>query len=183
MNTVQKVDGDLLFWIQEHLRNPYLTPLMKGLSMLGNAGFIWLILTLGLLLWKPKRLVGVLATISMAVNYIINNLILKNVVARTRPYERLPEIKLLLRKAVDYSFPSGHSSVSFAAAVVMFLCLPRKFGVPALVLAALIAFSRLYVGIHYPTDVTFGIISGSVIGYVVGTMGKKYLKITEDKEV
>lgn len=174
---IKIIDGNILLWIQEHIRNPYLTPFMKRISMLGNAGMIWVLIVLILLLWKSKREVGILVLTSILINVVINNFFLKNIVARTRPYERIPEIKLLLHKAVDYSFPSGHSSCSFAAAVVMFLCLPRRWGIPALILATLIALSRLYVGIHYPTDVAFGIMSGSLIGYMVGGYGKnKFLQ-------
>ena len=98
---------------------------------------------------------------------MFNNLLLKNLVARTRPYEVIDGLQLLVSRAVDLSFPSGHAASSFAAAVVMAKLLPKRYGIAALILAGLIAFSRLYVGIHYPTDVLFGAVSGCLIGWLV----------------
>ena len=103
----------------------------------------------------------------MLASFILNNLFLKNLVARTRPYEVIDGLTLLVDKASDLSFPSGHSAASFVAAVIILRLLPRRYGVSAMVLAAFIAFSRLYVGIHYPTDVLAGTVSGILIGLAI----------------
>ena len=96
---------------------------------------------------------------------VINNLFLKNLFARTRPYEIIHGLVPLVEKPVDFSFPSGHTAASFAAGSVMFRKLSKKFGIPILTLAVLMGFSRLYVGVHYPSDVIFAVFEGILIGY------------------
>ena len=167
MDTLLQLDGNILLWIQEHVRNDALTPVMKFITHLGDAGWIWIALTIMFLLVKKMRSTGVLMTCSLVGSLIINNLILKNLVARTRPYEAVDGLQRIIEAQRDLSFPSGHTGSSFAAAVVIFLSCPRKIGVPALILAFLIMFSRLYVGVHYPTDVLAGMITGTVIAVLV----------------
>lgn len=161
-----KIDGEILLWIQEHVRNIYLTPFMVVITTMGNAAAVWCLIAIVLLCRKERRRVGIMMVVAMLTSFFINNLLLKNIVARTRPYERIAELHLLVGKAVDLSFPSGHSASSFAAAMVLCLAMPKRYGIPAMILATSIALSRLYVGIHYPFDVAFGIVSGSVIGYM-----------------
>lgn len=94
---------------------------------------------------------------------LVNNLVLKNAVARIRPYEVITNLHILIEKQKDLSFPSGHTGSSFAAAVILYKELPKKIGVPALVFALFIAISRLYVGVHYPSDVIAGAVTGTLI--------------------
>lgn len=159
------MEAAILLWIQEYLRNPVITPLMKGITHLGDMGLFWILMAVVLLLYPKTRKAGLAVTAALLVSYLFNNLLLKNLVARTRPYEVIEGLRLLVGKAVDLSFPSGHAASSFAAAAVMAKLLPKRYGIAAVILACLIAFSRLYVGIHYPTDVLFGMVSGSVIGF------------------
>lgn len=115
--------------------------------------------------------------ISLACNYLVNNILLKNLVARTRPYEAVAGLNRIIEAQSDFSFPSGHSGSSFAVAVVILLVCPRKYGIPAIILAMLIALSRLYVGVHYPTDVLAGVVIATVIAVIVCTVyKKKFLK-------
>lgn len=166
------LDGNLLLWIQEHIRNDFLTPIFTLITSLGDKGSIWLIICLLLLLSKKTRNVGIMGIIALCLSLIINNGILKNVVARTRPYEVVPGLQPLIPFSKDFSFPSGHTGASFAAAVVFFKKLPHKYGIPALIIAGLIAFSRLYLGVHYPTDVICGVISGVLIGLLSCKIGE-----------
>ena len=99
----------------------------------------------------------------MIYNLVVLNVIMKNLFSRIRPYEVIDELTRIVPAPSDFSFPSGHAGHSFAAAVVMMVMLPRKYGVPALVLAILISVSRLYVGVHYPTDVLGGCIIGTIM--------------------
>lgn len=115
---------------------------------------------------------------SLVGSVVVNNLFLKNVVARTRPYEVVEGLTRLIEKQSDYSFPSGHTAASFAAAVILFLQLPKKYGIPALILAVLISFSRLYLGVHYPTDVLAGAVSGTLIALAVHWIFEKKKKST-----
>lgn len=167
MESLLNLDASILLWIQEHLRTPGLTMVMKQITKLGNAGIFWILLTIGLLLFAKTRNTGIMAGISLAISFVINNLFLKNVVARTRPYEVVEGLSRLIEKPVDYSFPSGHAASSFAVAVILYLELPKKYGIPLLILAGLISFSRLYLGVHYPSDVLVGALSGTVIALAV----------------
>lgn len=167
------MDGSILIWIQDNIRQEWLTPVMKVITSLGNAGLVWIALSVVLVCFRKTRRAGIGCAIALICSLIINNLILKNLVARTRPYEVVDGLKLLVAKASDYSFPSGHSGSSFAASVVMLRLLPKKFGIPAIILATLIALSRLYVGIHYPTDVLAGIITGTICGIIAIKLSKK----------
>lgn len=159
------LDGNLLLFLQEYVRNPLLTPILKVITTLGNGGAVWILLTILLLCIPRTRKVGCMAAVALLGTLLVNNICLKNLVARTRPYEVIEGLTYLVQKPMDYSFPSGHAGCSFAVACVMFRRLPKRYGVPALVLAILIALSRLYVGVHYPSDVLFGTVSGILISY------------------
>ena len=160
-------EGPVLLWIQEHMRNGFLTPVLTFLTHLGDHGYFWIALTILFLLLKKTRKVGGLMTCSLLLNTLVNNVLLKNLVARTRPYEVVDGLHRIIEAQSDYSFPSGHTGSAFAVAVVVFLMCPRKIGVPVLVFAFVIAFSRLYVGVHFPTDVLGGALIGAVIAYLV----------------
>lgn len=160
------LDGTILLWIQEFIRSPLLTPAAVAVTTLGNAGVIWILISCGLLIPKKTRMTGVICIVSLLGSLIINNGILKNLVARARPYESLEALVPLIAAPWDYSFPSGHAGSSFACAWVLFRRLPRTYGVPAVILASLIALSRLYVGVHYPSDVIAGAVSGILISYL-----------------
>lgn len=160
MEALIQMDGDVLMFIQEVIRNPVLTPVMKIITSLGNSGMIWIIITAVLLIPKQTRKTGWLSACALLASLLINNILLKNLVARVRPYYAVEGLLPLVRKPREFSFPSGHAGSSFASAWVLYRRLPKKYGVPALVLAILIAFSRLYVGVHYPTDVLAGVITG-----------------------
>ncbi len=162
MNALLTLDGNLLLWIQEYLRNDFLTPIMTFITRLGDAGIIWIAISVLLLFFKKTRPIGLMAFLALMGSVVINNLILKHLVARIRPYEVVDGLTLLIEKQNDFSFPSGHSGASLAASVVFLKKAPKKFGIPALILALLICFSRLYVGVHYPTDVLAGICTGTL---------------------
>lgn len=172
MDAILSFDSSILLWIQNSLRADFISPVVKVITHLGDKGIFWIALTLVLLAFKKTRRLGVLCGVSMVIGLLVTNLVIKNWVARVRPYElmdpQFPELRhplfkqleLIIGKADDWSFPSGHTTNSLACAWVLFRRTDKKWGVPALVLAILIALSRLYVGIHYPTDV----LGGAVIG-------------------
>jgi len=165
------MEAEILLWIQEYIRTPVLDSLMRGITHLGDFGIFWILMAVVLLLYSDTRKAGAAVTVGMLASFVFNNLLLKNLVARTRPYEVIDGLTLLVDRASDLSFQSGHSATSFVAATVMLCVLPKRYGISAMVLAALIAFSRLYVGIHYPTDVLFGIFSGILIGFLTVKAG------------
>lgn len=172
-----EIDGQSLIWIQENLRFAFLTPIMKFITHLGDAGIFWILLTLGLLIFKKTRRVGIMSAVALLGALIIDNIILKNLVGRIRPYEVVDGLQCLIGAQKDFSFPSGHTGSAFASAVVCFKELPKRYGIPFLVLAFLIAFSRLYVGVHYPTDVLAGMVIGTMLALlsckIVNQTGKK----------
>ena len=155
-----KIEGPVLLWIQEYLRLDFLTPVVTFITHLGDGGRIWIVCALLFLLLSKTRKTGMVMTVSMLINLLATNIILKNAFARTRPYVAVEGLHRIIEAQSDFSFPSGHTACSFAAAVVLFLMCPRKVGIPAMILAVLISLSRLYVGVHFPTD----IIGGAMIG-------------------
>lgn len=173
VNFLLNLDGNILLFLQEYVRNPVLTPVLKVITTLGNGGAIWIALTILLLVIPKTRKVGCMTLLALIGTLVVNNMLLKNLIARTRPYEVIEGLTYIVKKPVDYSFPSGHAGCSFAAACIMFRRLPGRYGVPALVLAILISLSRLYVGVHYPSDVLFGVLSGIVISYAAEAAGNR----------
>lgn len=160
------MDAQILLWIQNNLRVPALNPVMVGITLLGSGGAVWIAILLILLLRKNTRRYGITGVVSLAAATAIY-FVLNRIVRRTRPFLAVKGLAMLGSKPLNYSFPSGHTTSAFAVAVIVFLCLPRKFGIPALILAALIAFSRLYIGVHYPTDVLAGFLIGTITAVVV----------------
>lgn len=149
-----------LLWIQMHLRSEGATAFWESMTDLGNSGFLWIAIVMALLVWKKTRQVGTTAFLSLVINVAVTNGLLKLWVARPRPFTTYEEIIPLIAPPLDFSFPSGHSAASFAVAFVLYQKLPRKYGIPALAVAVLIAFSRLYLGVHYPSDVLAGVMVG-----------------------
>ena len=178
MQFLVTLDQNILLFIQEYIRQDFMTPFWKFITALGDVGWFWIVLALILLIPRKTRWVGITALAALAIGALITNVALKNAVARIRPYEMVDGLKLLIERQSDFSFPSGHSCASFAAAMVCFRLLPKKWGVPAVILASLIAFSRLYVGVHYPSDV----IVGSLIGIFAAWAAEKIICEIQKKQ-
>ena len=159
---MNEAELNILWWIREHLTHPFLDTVMPYISSLARHGEFWILIALVLVCFKKTRKAGVAMGIAMACGYLIGNMGMKNLFARTRPYD-VVEVDLLVAKLHDFSFPSGHTLVSFEAATALWFY-HRKWGVAAFVLAALIALSRLYLFVHYPTDVLVGAVLGIGIG-------------------
>ena len=162
LNSITEWELQILMWIQEHLRVPFLTPIVQFITSLGDHGIIWIAACLVLIGYKKTRRVGVVAAASLILNAVIVNLVLKTWIMRIRPFVLEEGLELITQIPSDYSFPSGHTSAAFATAVILFLGLPKKIGIPAMVLAVLMGISRLYVGVHFPTDVLAGAIIGTL---------------------
>ena len=168
------LDNNILLYLQENIRNPVLDALLIPFTLSNNSGIVCFIIIALFLYFKKLRKVGILMGVSLAIEFIITNVVIKNWVARIRPYELIDGLTLLVGKATDYSFPSGHTGSAFALAVVVFMLMPRKYGIIALLLAFLMGFSRLYVGIHYPSDVLAGMVLGAITSIIaVKCFGEK----------
>lgn len=166
MEALLNLDGGILLFLQDAVRNPVLNPIMTVITSLGNAGIIWILLTAALLIPKKTRKIGCMSACALLASLLFNNILLKNMVARARPYNAIEALIPIVRKPSEFSFPSGHAGSSFASACVLYRKLPKKYGIWAVILAALISFSRLYVGVHYPTDVLAGILVGTACSYL-----------------
>lgn len=149
----------------QKIHNPILDRLMVAVTSLGNIGIFWILTGLLMLFFKRTRRCGFTVLLALLFSLLAGNLILKNLVARSRPCWINPDVALLIPNPGDFSFPSGHTQASFAAALSIFLC-HRKAGIGALLLAAVIGFSRLYLYVHFPTDVLGGLLIGCVLALI-----------------
>ena len=174
-------DLPILEWIQANLQSGFMDTIMPIITMLGDGGIFWIVCSVLFMLFPKTRRMGIAMAIAMAMGLVICNMILKPVVGRMRPYDFQIDVlhktwndilvggKLLVETPHDYSFPSGHTIACFEASVAIMLS-NKKLGIPALILAILVAFSRMYLYVHYPTDVIASIFLGSlfaVIGHIV----------------
>lgn len=153
-----------LHFLQE-LHTPWLDQIMTAVTSLANHGEVWVLLALVFCCVPKTRRMGFAMALSIAVGYVAGNLVLKNLIARSRPCWVRPEVPVLVPVPRDYSFPSGHTLVSFEGAVCIWR-FERKWGWAALGLALLIAFSRMYLFVHFPTDILGGMVLGTANGYV-----------------
>jgi len=165
MSALSRFEGEILLWIQENLRG-FLDAPMRFITMLGDHGYFWIALAVLLLFFKKTRRAAVCSAVAMIFTLLAVNIALKPLVARIRPYEVIEGLTYIVAKESEFSFPSGHSANSLACAWVLWRMLPRKIGLPALVLGLMIALSRLYVGVHYPSDV----IAGAAIGIALAEL-------------
>lgn len=159
-----QIEFQILDWIQS-IRTPFLDVVMQFFTTLGNAGIIWIVLTAGLLLYPKTRKYGVAVALALCVDALVCNGILKNLFCRIRPCDVRQTVALLISRPHDFSFPSGHTAASFAVVSALFFEGDRKWCKWLLPLAVVIAFSRLYLYVHYPTDVLGGVLVGIAAGY------------------
>ena len=181
MEQLLALDGNILLWVQDNLRNPVLSAILKPITHMGDKGIFWILLTLALLLFKKTRKAGLCSMLALFCMLLVNDVMLKHLVNRTRPYEVIEGLTLIVGRASDASFPSGHTASSFASWYALHKSLPmvtdkrkaKGFSILLLVIAILIALSRIYVGIHYPSDVLAGVVVGllcGVAGYRLGIL-------------
>lgn len=156
------------------LRTPVGDQVMCFITSLGNSGMIWIALGILLLLIPRTRKSGLVVLAALVLDLILCNGILKHLFARVRPCDVNTAIQLLIPRPADYSFPSGHTAAAFAATSALFFAGEKKLWKPALILAVLIAFSRLYLYVHYPTDILGGMLIGTACGYM-GMWCVKYI--------
>ena len=178
-------DLPILDWIAASLWCPILDVAMPIITLLGDAGIFWIAVAVLFMITKKHRKTGIGMMLALMMGLLICNIWLKPTVGRIRPYDFqmeyfLKEIPLLAGGMHDFSFPSGHTIASFEAAVVILLN-NRKLGVPAMILAFLIAFSRLYLYVHYPTDVIFSIILGTALAFLGNWLAQKIMNKLPEK--
>lgn len=161
-------EAGVLLWIQTHLRNPVTDPILSFFTHLGDAGLLFIVLAVLLLIFPKTCRVGLAAGCALLLSLLFTNVTLKHLFGRIRPWVDFSFLTPLVQEGDPNSFPSGHSSAAFAfAGAVFWSHPPRWMKVAAPVLALLMALSRLYVGVHYPTDV----LAGTAVGCLAGFLG------------
>ena len=170
-------DLPILNWIQAHLQSTVLDFIMPYITILGDAGIFWIACAVILMLIPKHRKAGFSMGIALIFGVVVCNMILKPLVGRIRPYNYNLEVlklqwqdflvhgKLLVETPHDFSFPSGHTIASFEASVALYKN-NKRLGIPALILASLISFSRMYLYVHYPTDVIASVILGTIFALI-----------------
>ena len=166
ISLVQRFDSSILLYIKDNMQGSIMDKSMVISSYLGNGGIIWIIIVAILMINKKYRKIGFMALGALILSTILGEEILKNVVRRIRPSENIPAIDLLISKPLSYSFPSGHTTSSFAVAGVLAKYF-KRYAVVFLGAASLIGFSRLYLYVHYPTDILAGIGLGLLCSTII----------------
>ena len=172
-------DLPILDWIAANIWCPVLDVAMPIITMFGDAGIFWIAVSVLFLITKKHRKTGIGMALALIMGLLVCNIWLKPTVARIRPYDFqmeyfMKEIPLLAGTMHDFSFPSGHTIASFEAAVVILLN-NKKLGIAAMILAVLIAFSRLYLYVHYPTDVIFSVLLGTIFAFIGNYLAPKVM--------
>lgn len=179
MEQILSWDFSVLNFIQEHFRCDALDWLTQLFSTIGHAGIVWIVISVIFIFFKKTRAAGVIGLLSMGLGLLLGEFVIKNIVARPRPFltddprNLFLNAELIVKKPSGYSFPSGHSCCAFAAAVSSFK-INKRVGVITTIVAALVAFSRLYNYVHFPSDVLAGTVIGILCALLVIFVFKKF---------
>ena len=168
---------DILNYIQT-LRTPIGDVLMPFISSLGNGGFVWIVLDIALIINPKTRKAGIVVAFAIILDVLLCNGLLKPLVARIRPCNVVKNINMLIPIPKDFSFPSGHTAVAFAVTSALCFC-KNKIWIPSALLSLLIAFSRMYLYVHYPSDILGGVLLGVLVGKLAYDLG---IKLDEKKK-
>ncbi len=175
---MQEVEMGILYALQ-NLHCAWLDPVMIFFTSLGDNGIVWIIIALLCICFKKSRRCGILMILTMLFCLAMGNGFIKNLVARPRPFQVLGDASMLIiPPPAEFSFPSGHTMHGFAAAAMVFLH-NRKAGTAALLMAVVIAFSRMYLFVHFPTDILGGVVIGTLSALMVYTLAQKLKPGTE----
>lgn len=170
---IQQFDEQALVWIAENVRCALLDPFMKLYTQLGNTGVLFIVLGILMLFFKQTRKAGLSALCAMLIGLIVVNFTIKPLVSRPRPWLVIENFVNLVPEHDPNSFPSGHTNAAFAFAIAVCLSAPRRWmKLTAACMAAVMGLSRLYVGVHFPSDV----LAGAVIGSLCGLLGALAVK-------
>lgn len=169
-------DGPILTFIQQHFHNPVTDAFFPFVTYLGELGACWAFLSLVLLFMKKYRRAGILMLAAMLLGTLLGEGLLKHLICRPRPFQYISSdfLPLLISPPSGYSFPSGHTCASFAAASALF-SQHRREGIFAFLLASLIGFSRMFLLVHFPSDVLAGALLGAFLGFGTAFLYQKWI--------
>ena len=183
MSTIQALDERVLRWIAANLRVSWLNGPVVLFSTLGNAGLLFVVATLVLLAFKRTRRLGLHTAVGLIVDVLAVNATIKPLVSRARPWVVMEGFQTLTRSSDPNSFPSGHTCAAFAFAAAIWVATPdKKIRAAALIVAVLMGLSRLYVGVHFPSDVLAGVVIGSLCGLLGGLLARWLLTRWEGRQ-
>ena len=173
----ESFDLPILDWIAANLQSSVMDKIWPIITLFGEGGIFWIACAVLMLCFRKTRKAGFSMAVALLLGVLVCNVTMKPLIARPRPYDYQlehfgKEIVLLISRQSDFSFPSGHTIASFEAATVL-LKNSRKMGIPAMILAVLIAFSRLYLYVHYPTDVIFSVFAGILFAFIGDALAAK----------
>ena len=177
---LNKAELEILDGIQDIFGCSFMDAVVPVITFFGNAGWMWIVMGLVFVFIRKYRRTGITLLAGLVVHLLTCNIALKNIICRDRPCWVNDSVELLVSNPTDYSFPSGHTMVSFVAATVLTMLHP-KWGFWAYPVAALLGFSRLYLYVHFPTDVLAGAILGVIVGILVTVGMKKLFAYLEKK--
>lgn len=178
---INLIDISILRFIREYFSSPLMDSIMIFITNLGNRGFIWIIIGIILLISKKYRKIGFIMLIALAVTSLIGEVFIKNIIQRPRAFTTFPDIEIIIKAPLSYSFPSGHTASSFAAAVVLGYYI-KNWKYLFYFFAALVAFSRLYLFVHYPSDILVGILLGCIVAIITISLMKN-IKFTKKEKL
>ena len=177
MQFIQIFDNKVLEFIRINLHSPMMDKTVPIITSLGNMGLVWIIIGLAFIANKKYRKYGFIMLCTLCIGVLIGDGIIKPLVGRIRPFNFVENIELLIKPPSSFSFPSGHTMSSFAAATIIYKA-NKRMGIGAFLLAALIGFSRMYLYVHYPSDV----LVGCVLGIILSTCVYKIISPKYDKK-
>ena len=178
-NLINNFDIGILNFIRDNLSSPFMDKFMTFITYLGDNGAIWIAIGIILLIQRKYRKIGLVLLLGLLLNAILGEVIIKNIVQRPRVFNTYPDINIIIKGPTSFSFPSGHTASSFVAAAILgYYIKDIKYIVYCF--AALIAFSRLYLYVHYPTDIIGGILLGTISAIITIKIAEsdKFKKLT-----
>lgn len=180
---VFEIEDDILLYIQNNLRGKTQDNIMKFITSLGDKGIMWGGAAVLLAASEKHKITGIKLGLSQGIGAVLTNLTTKNAVRRPRPFDVIKGLKTLIPPPTDWSFPSGHTTSSISAGTVLLMKMPKHIGIPAFITGLLISASRVYIGVHYPSDVVAGAAAGVISAVVSDKIVDKYIEVRNKKEV
>lgn len=162
---LQEIEFVILDWIQQTFRCGFLDAVFPKLTLIGEWGAVWIVIALIMICVKKTRKAGLAVLLGLVIMFLVGNVALKHLISRPRPCWINTNVDVLIAMPKDFSFPSGHAFSAFTAVTIL-MHYHKGIGIPAIFLAVILSFTRLYLYVHFPTDIIGGLILGILIGVI-----------------